>query len=124
MMHSYSYTHANMNRKLLATPIPLAIIKNVGRTALPELDPCTSAVGFLPAPAADRLVLHGQDVMTVVCNTRVLTTVPDVTVENTRLEDGDSARASEMRGKKAINAKNWDKILIGLSIGRKGEKKL
>src|SRR5215510_4780036 len=108
-----------MNMKLLATPTPLTITRNCGRTILPVLDPCTIVVGFLPASVTDRVVLHGQDVMTTVCNTRVLTTVPDVTVENMRLEDGGSSRANEMRGDRAINANKCDKILIGVSYGLK-----
>ena len=54
-------------------------------------------------PVADGVLLHGQDVITVVFNTRVLTTVPDVTVENTRSEGFGPASTSGTSDKPAMN---------------------
>jgi len=71
---------------------------------------------------ADGEVLHGQDVITVVFSTRVWTTVPDVTVENTRileLAEVESAKTHENKVKKASNDRNDDKNFIVVLFGRR-----
>jgi hypothetical protein len=60
-------------------------------------------------------------VMVVVFRTRVLTTVPDVTVENMSPVAFDAARTCEKRAKKAARARNCVKNFIEkyvLSMGK------
>ena len=108
-----------MHNRLLNTPIPPATTNNLGRTLLPKLVLWISgllvATLLEPVAVANGEVLHGQDVITVVFSTRVWTTVPDVTVENTRpleLAEFESAKTHENKVKKASNARNDDENFI------------
>jgi hypothetical protein len=113
-----------MNNRLLNTPIPPATTNNLGRTLLPELVVWISGLAIAtllePVAVAGGEVLHGQDVITVVFSTRVWTTVPDVTVENTRtleLAEFESAKTQENNVKKASNDRNDDKNFIAILFG-------
>jgi hypothetical protein len=89
--------YAKTNMIQLNTPMKPITTDKPGRTLLAILVPTTVGravvlgavppVGFVSA-----VVLQGHEVMVVVFKTSVLTTVPDVTVENTRPVALDAAR--------------------------------
>jgi hypothetical protein len=107
-----------MNMIQLNKPMKPITTDKPGRTVPAILVPATTgsvgALGGVPLVGVVRaVVLQGHEVMVVVFRTRVLTRVPDVTVENTRPVAFDAARTCEKRAKKAARARNCVKNFIG-----------
>jgi hypothetical protein len=115
-----------MNMIQLNIPMKPITTDKPGRTVPAILVPATTgsvgALGVVPPVGFVRaVVVQGQEVMVVVFRTRVLTTVPDVTVENMSPVAFDAARTCEKRAKKAARARNCLKNFIEkyvLSMGK------